>query len=644
MFKLDEKTLKKESKKNFDEFINRQRRSLITYTRDSTLMYISDEKRENFYLNPKKKTLYLPLSSFLDRELNDNEIMFHIYYELALYPDWRSFTKEYLNRDIYFKKEIDTMVLYILKKVKNENLEDDPAYNEVVISHYVKREVLNFLYTMDKYFAYLRVLQSSPLYRDEENYNNIVNYMKEFKKTKNSIIEMPKHRAFYNSFLVIELYNKIPEIDRVEENPFEKKIFNEDIFSFVRKNFIREINNSEGILIRDSFVKSFIYPIFEELWKEEIDEITLQKSTTKSSEQVEGIKNPFENIDDEMPDSLESTKDDVDKILKEMLEDEEDISSSVEDIVEGKVDLTKYGVSQSEQELFNYYSQKMRREREEMREFWRRLIGNAKKEINVKKKNQTKGKLDVDSFIEHYPDFIEAEKKGNYKNLPIFSRYLLEPNIKELPEKIEISFLIDNSGSMTKSKIEAARKALSVTLLSIEDFNQYLRQNAEKLNQRIKVETETWYFGSKYYNIKKFNYKNNREKEESDIIKSIVKIDASDGATDDASCLKEVLNSIDKKQETNLKNGKEIKIVFEITDGASSFPGRAKENIMELLDKNVKVFAFQIGKNSEKNKKIFNFVWNENHKNDHGVIIGEDVEKLPEELLKAVGNNLKEIF
>lgn len=150
---------------------------------------------------------------------------------------------------------------------------------------------------------------------------------------------------------------------------------------------------------------------------------------------------------------------------------------------------------------------------------------------------------------------------------------------------------------MNESKIEAARKALAVTLLSIDDFNRYLKSNGEQLNQKVEVLSETWFFGSKYYNVKEFNDKREREKEKSDIIRSIVKLDATDGATDDASCLREISNSITSIQESELKKGKQIKIVFEITDGASSFPGAAKEAIQDLISKNVEIYAFQIGKN-----------------------------------------------
>jgi hypothetical protein len=645
MFDFDEQTLIEESKKHFEEFLQKEQRSLATFTGDSSLMYIPDSKLERFLLDPSKGVLYLPLESFLDRKLDDNQIMWHIYYELALYPDWKKQTKKYLNRKKDWQKEIDRMTSYILARIKKEGLEKDPAYQPKVISNYVKREILDLLYLLDKYTSFLRVLQMCPIYRDEENFGKIVSYMKQTGKTMESISQMPRHRAFANSFLIIELYKIEPKIEGCVENPFDRKIFNQPFFDFIHYQLARQINNDQGIIERDPFVRSFILPAFEQLWKQEIDEMVFYKSKGQKEEQVKGSENPFEQSKaDEIPDSLESTQEEVEKILEEMLDQQDQINISVQNIIEGKVDLGPYGISQTDQQLFQFYSNKMKSEREQMRQFWKKLIGDAKKEISVKKDGQVKGKLDMDSFINFYPDFVEAEKKGNYKNLPIFNRYLLETQRDILPERIEISFVIDNSGSMNASKIEAARKALAVTLLSIDDFNQYLKSNAEQLNQKVEVLSETWFFGSKYYNVKEFNDKNVKEKEKSDIIRSIVKLDATDGATDDASCLREISHRITSIQERELKKGKQIKIVFEITDGASSFPGLAKDAVQELLSKNVEVYAFQIGKNSETNEKIFNFVWNEGYKQPHGVMIGEQVEKLPKELLKAVRKNMQSIF
>lgn len=645
MFDFDEQTLIEESKKHCEEFLQKEQRSLATFTGDSSLMYIPDAKLERFLLDPSKGVLYLPLQSFLDRKLDENEIMWHIYYELALYPDWKKQTKQYLNRKRYWQKEIDHMTSYILARIKKEGLEKDQAYEPRIISNYVTREIIGLLHLLDKYASFLRVLQLCPIYRDEENFKRIASYMKQTGKTMEATSQMPKHRAFAKSLLIIELYKREPEIQGCAQNPFDRKVFKQPFFDFIHYQLIRQINDDEGIIERDPFIRSFIYKTFEKLWKEEIDEMDFYKSKVQKKEQVQGGKNPFkQSEEDKMPDSLESTQEEVEKILEEMLDEQDQMSMTVQDIMQGKVDLEAYGISQEDQQLFQFYSNKMKSEREQMRQFWKKLVGDAKKEISVKKHDQIKGKIDVHSIVKSYPDFVEAEKKGNYKNLLIFNRYLLEPRTDILPERIEISFVIDNSGSMNGPKIEAARKALSVTLLSIDDFNEYLKSNAAQLNQKVEVLSETWFFGSKYYNVKEFNDKNVKEKEKSDIIRSIVKLDATDGATDDASCLREISHRITSLQERELKKGKQIKIVFEITDGASSFPGSAKEAVQELLSKNVQVYAFQMGKNSEANEKIFNFVWNEGYKQPHGVIIGEQVEKLPKELLKALEKNMRFIF
>ncbi|NFP90215.1 vWA domain-containing protein [Clostridium sporogenes] len=645
MFDFDEQTLIEESKKHCQEFLQKEQRSLATFTGDSSLMYIPDSELQRFILDSSKGILYLPLESFLDRKLDDNQIMWHIYYELALYPDWKKQTKKYLNRKKDWQKEIDHMTSYIMARIKKEGLEDDLAYQPKVISNYVRKEIFDLLHLLDKQTSFLRVFQMCPIYRDKENFEKIVLYMKKIGKTIESISQMPRHRAFANSFFIIELYKIEPKIQECAENPFHRKIFNQPFFDFIHYQLVKQINRDQGIIERDPFIRSFIFPTFQQLWKQEIDEMMLYKSKGQKEGQVKGSENPFEQSKaDEVPDSLESTQEEVERILEEMLDQEEQISTTIENAMQGMVDLEAYGISQSDQELFQFYSNKMKLEREQMRQFWKKLIGDAKKEVSVKKDGQVKGKLDVDSFINFYPDFVEAEKKGNYKNLPIFNRYLLETQADILPEIIEISFVIDNSGSMNASKIEAARKALAVTLLSIDDFNRYLKNNAEQLNQKVEVLSETWFFGSKYYNVKEFNDKNVKGKEKSDIIRSIVKLDATDGATDDASCLREISNRITSIQERELKKGKQIKIIFEITDGASSFPGSAKDAIQELLSKNVEVYAFQIGKNSETNEKIFNFVWNEGYKQLQGVMIGEQVEKLPKELLKAVGKNMQSIF
>ncbi len=110
------------------------------------------------------------------------------------------------------------------------------------------------------------------------------------------------------------------------------------------------------------------------------------KSKGKKEEQVKGSENPFQQSKaDEVPDSLESTQEEVERILEEMLDQQDQISESVQNAIQGKVDLEAYGISQSDQQLFQFYSNKMKLEREQMRQFWKKLIGDAKREVSVKK-------------------------------------------------------------------------------------------------------------------------------------------------------------------------------------------------------------------------------------------------------------------
>ena len=57
---------------------------------------------------------------------------------------------------------------------------------------------------------------------------------------------------------------------------------------------------------------------------------------------------------------------------------------------------------------------------------------------------------------------------------------------------------------MDKEKIDATRKTLAATLLSISDFNRYLEVEAQKTNQKIELVSETWFFGQDHYKVKNF--------------------------------------------------------------------------------------------------------------------------------------------
>lgn len=631
---LDEGKLKKESQENLKSFIEKQKQSLSTFTREPGLRYIGLEKLEKFSFKPKEGVLYLPLSVFIEEDLDNNEVMWHIYYELALYPDWKKNAILYLEREKAWKNEIDQMTFYIYKKV-NELLEEDNKIEKKYLREYVKKEILDFLFEIDKYTRFLRVLESCPQYRDEEEKGKILNYMKDT-KDKEELFSNLNHHGFSKSFLFYSIYKDDENYKSKILEKFDSRVLSKSIYEFLNKELIKEINEDQGIVERDPLIKAFIYPSFKKFWLEEIDSMT----TRSSDGENDGEKFFEESRDESQGSKLESSREDVEESLKELINQEPKNISSLDDFDES--DLKSYGISEDEIDLYNFYLNKTKTQREEMRKFWKKLIGSAKKEINVEKNRQAKGKINVNDLIYSFPDFVEAEQNGNYKNLKIFDKNFLESQNKLLPEKIEISFLIDNSGSMNKEKIEATRKTLAASLLSIQDFNRYLQIEAGKTNQKIEVLTESWFFGKSHYKIKDFDDTNDLEK--SEIISSIVKVDASDGTTDDGACLREIYKNISPEQKRRIKSKKEYKIIFEITDGASTFPGATKEIVKKLVKEDVEIYAIQIGKISQIDCKTFNYIWNDSFKYPHGIILGEEVHKLTEELLKVVKKNLKSIF
>ncbi len=65
-----------------------------------------------------------------------------------------------------------------MTRIKKEGLENDLSYQPKVISNYVRKEIFDLLHLLDKQTSFLRVLQMCPIYRDKENFEKIVSYMK----------------------------------------------------------------------------------------------------------------------------------------------------------------------------------------------------------------------------------------------------------------------------------------------------------------------------------------------------------------------------------------------------------------------------------------------------------------------------------
>ncbi|MGX7014512.1 vWA domain-containing protein [Vagococcus silagei] len=643
MNEYDEEGLIIESEAHCQTFLKREYRSLVTYTRDATIQYVPQPNITKLNFSPRERTLYLPLDRFLDEEIDANLMLFHIYYELALYPDWKKQPAAYLNRLERWQQEINQMTAFFVRRLQTEEVAIQNKYSANYLKKYIEKEMSQFLFSFDRYLALLIVLQRCPIYRSTIEMQKIKRYFLTQDYAELQMKKLSPHQQFAKSFLCERCGISNTNFEAIFKLPV---IFGQPFYTFLSSEIRLQLVQSIDVFQIETLIKSFIYPEFERIWQADIMKMsfTLDNEGSGSKEGELERKESSEDLDEtEKKESMESSSEEEQEILAELLEDEQENQLLKNEILGEQIRFETFDVSPKELKSFQNYAAEVAPQRQELQRFWQQMIGEAKKEESIKKDQQLKGLLDVNSVIHHYVALDEAEQTGNYKNLPIFSRYLLETQAKKLPEAIRIALVIDNSGSMNAEKIEIARETVAVTLLSLEDFNRYLEQSTVKLNQRVQLQTQTWLFGSQFYQVKPFALADQKEMQ-SKIIKSVTLLNGEDGATDDASCFKQILADLTAQDKLKIQRGELVYFVFEVTDGASSFPGAAKEAITDLLECGIEIFSFQIGKPNQQNEKTFDFVWNQGFSFPRGIDVGEEIQKLPRLMTDMIGYQLKQIF
>lgn len=629
------------AEKKCEEFITKEQPNLVTFTKDNRLRYVPDLTNETITWNLKQREVYLPATLVLENKESEQIILWHVYYNLALYHEWQKNPESYLLRLERFKKEINEMTTYLYQKIKELGMEKNDLFKPEKLVTYIKKEINTLFFEWDNFYSLVRVFQLCPIYRQPIYQEYIKNYLKVTYFSKKMINQLPTNQLFAKSFLLCMIDSENQIVTNFDKNPYRKKLFGKAYFDFVYQQVVEEINNNSSLEEREDFFRVFIYPEFKVQWQLEIDQMLVQTQTGK--EPYKEIEEWLNQEQEKPAEAIEMGADEKQELLETLSEEKEQADVTLKQLLDPKINLEAYGVSKIDQHIYQYYVNETKKIRQEMILFWEKLIGQAKKEVSTKVNQQLKGKLDINSVIRQYVSLSEAEKIGNYKNLALFNRHILVTQSNILPENIEIIFLVDNSGSMNEVKIDAARKALAATLLSLEDFSHLLKQESITGNQAINLTSATYFFGSHYYQVKN-SHTHEKTEIESELIKSISHLNGQEGNTDDASCLKEILELLTSKDEQLLKSGKKIQMIFEITDGAASFPGATKEVIGKLIDKNIILFAFQIGKNSQSTIKKFDYVWNEWIDYERGIKLGEDIDKLTVELLNLVGQQMENIW
>ena len=288
-------------------------------------------------------------------------------------------------------------------------------------------------------------------------------------------------------------------------------------------------------------------------------------------------------------------------------------------------------------------------------ELWKSITTGqgSESEIVADGEYKTGTEVNVDAFVRQFDTVVRAE----FEKLRIMKRLEREDRPSDRPERIEVSLIIDQSGSMGNNESEKNKTVERVATLlqvSLDKFNQFLVNSKEKSKSKLHVDTEVIAFGNSAMYISPFRYTGaDIEAVENDLnsgrkgvqnFKTIESIGDSMGFTYDDTALDKVMKNISPEIKEKILSGKIIKIVFEITDGGSSDSAATKEKIDNLTGDGVLVFAFQIGTVNEKERGIFEETWNASPDGvQRGYVVGENFAKLPEIIAGMLENFLGDV-
>ncbi|MDO5481213.1 MAG: vWA domain-containing protein [Candidatus Saccharibacteria bacterium] len=278
--------------------------------------------------------------------------------------------------------------------------------------------------------------------------------------------------------------------------------------------------------------------------------------------------------------------------------------------------------------------------RRAMREFWKNLIGKSIQYRTEIEHGQRRGRLNIGDYIRQYSQLAEAERNGNLREAEIYDRRTTERLLVDQPDTIEVSLLVDCSGSMRGNRTDVARRTAALLMYSLKDFNVELHREHSSLHTDSQVIT----FGDIFEEIKPFaRQTSSSDMNDANIIKSLSAIDATRNHTDDASPLEFISNSLSPHDRERMHSGKLLKILFEVTDGEPDDPEKTAEAVRALAESGVVVVGFQIGADTD--DEFFSQIWNSSEKSSasHGIIIGDNLDSLPTKLMESLSNILGKI-
>lgn len=653
-----------ESLRKVNSFIKRNGRLLSIFSRDASLKFVPSKNAETFSFNASDYSINVPIKWFENDNYTEDELLFANYHERAHFIDMRENPEAYLDNFSQMEQDADKLSASYCKK--------HPGSNPESLKSYYYKELHTLYNCLDDIYVNKLVKQRVPFFQNGDGTKAVISLYDKAGFTDADLRGQPPHTQFAFSLLRDAMLSEEKGKSIVDED-VEKALNTKIIGKDIRQSVHEQLEPSKGILVnpldRYTFIRRGIQPIYIRLLEEYLDNNNANppkpnpnKSQTSGEQEASNDDGETNNNDNSTGDTEDSNNiaekygrsilgeganDDIKKqVLDKFTEDDmvKKMSSEERAQYEKQKAIAKFDAShditKEERRIDTETKNKIEKPRNEMRSFWKRLVG---KSINYRRElvsGQRRGRPNINSVIRKYPDIEDASRQGNMRELEIYDRYEMKREVVDQPEEIEITLLVDCSGSMGGYREECARRAAALLMYSVKDFNDEIEATRRQTHSNLRVYTQVIKFGSTYDEIKKFDKKKSKDDTDASIIKSLAKIDSELGSTDDATPLEDINNSITANDINRIKSKKLKKIIFEITDGISDDSVRTAQNIHALTEKGVTMVGFQIGDTSERDRATFDEIW----KGDNGIFIGEDVSSLPKKLIEKLADSLGDII
>lgn len=669
-------------------FLGPRRRLFSIFARDSSLHFEPSGSAETFAFYPNDFTVEVPLDWFASERFNDGELEFANYHELAHFIDMRKNPQAFLDNFARMQSRANELADEYLQSHPNEASRD-------VLSAFFYRELHTLYNCLDDIYVNEIVASRIHKFDSGDGREDVVSLYQKNGFGDADQTGQPLHRQMAYSLLRDEMVG----------SELGKSIVSEEVAEVLSRRFlgqtIPEIINTRlkpqrGVLVdpaeRYQIIRTVIEPAYLELLQKALqkkddqdknnasggasqeeqnsrdgeeqahDQQGQSNDRSEESRDSEGSLSDFDPFGDNDSSSSARSDDILDKgvngdsvteeILKSFKEQDEIDNMSPEERASHEQEKRqkafdeKHGITESEREEDTRIKEEISRVRREMREFWKGLIGKAVEYHSVTEHRQRRGRLDVDEFIRQYPQMIEAEQNCALKELHVYDRKGLERTIIDQPELIEVSLVVDCSGSMDGLRTHMAKQTTALLLYSLKDFNTELDRSRRRTHSELRADTQVICFGSDFAEVKPFDRTAmTNGASEANIIKCISAVNSGYGGTNDALPFSAIEEGITVNDRVRMRDRKLMKIVFEITDGETSNPDMTAGVVRRLAEDGVIMVSFRIGDISPSEERGFHHIWSGDspRQNVKGITIGENLDILPKELMSALSNILSNI-